>query len=169
MLSTKSSILSLSITLMLSMKLASFITTTQERLLISLQEPSNMEKGWYSTKLTKDSTKDGDGFQLAKDTFCKVFWPDNAWTLLKKRKTLDPKLFNGIRLEDLTNNGGQYLSKLESGKSNLVMHLANFYPLKTIRLMTEVSSKLTTIMVLHKLGESQAMFQNDLFAKSQHH
>ena len=158
----KSSISFLSITPQHSIKLAFFITTTRAKLLIFPREPLNMEKGWSNLKLTNDSTKDGDGFRLVKDTFCKVFWTDNALILLRRRKTLDLRLCSGTKLELQNSSGDQCLLELGFGKSNLAMLLGNIWPLKTIQLTMEANCKLTTITDLLKFGESKDSFQNDL-------
>ena len=167
MLSIKFSILFQSITQLVSMKPAFFITTTLERLLTFQLELLNMERDLSNLKLTRDSIKDGDGSSMEAAIFCKVFWMVSASILLKKRKMLDLRLFNGTKLEAKISNGDQFLAAKVFGKSNQFMPPASTWLSRTILLKMQENLKSITIMDLLKFGESKDTSPSDRSQKIQ--
>ena len=124
-----------------SMKLLSLLTTTQEKLLMFLEPVLTTEKDWFNGKRIRDLTKDGDGLTMEETTSSKASSMVNASILLKRRKTLNPKLSNGTRPEDLTNAGKQFLKVKDYTKSNLAMHTVNISRFITMISITEESCK----------------------------
>ena len=123
-----------------------------------LAEPGKREKDQFNGKKIKDGIKDGDLLKPAKVLLFKAYLTTQPQILLNRKEITEPKLFNGIRLEALTNNGFQ--NQLETVFLNSV-HVMNHHfsqLLKSKKSIMEENQKYATKKIQQCTGEQKEHF-----------
>lgn len=127
-----------------------------------LEAPENMGRDLLLGKLTEDGIRDGTSKNMGK-----VFWSNqylmaNVLILLKKRKIVGLRLFNGIEQQIQTSNGNPNHVDKDCTNSDHAMNHPYSWQSRIKMWMMEVNYKYATKRTHQCIGESKAVNHDDL-------
>lgn len=131
-------------------------TTWVEKLLMFRVPPWRREKDLSNGRRTEDGIKDGIYNHTTEiNTSLKVFSMDTVAILPAKAEIMEPRLFNGNKLEEQTNNGESNPMEMDYSKSNLFMKVHFIWPSKSTVWTMEDNLKFALKKTQACIGESK--------------